>query len=203
MKPLTGGQIFALIAIGLVTMFYLSVKNYSSDDNEYGKYQILIEKSFELDNQNLLEIDLSSENIYVTSGDTDSFEIKYENYAFSTQQKKELEDRLVIEDTGSVIRIYKEPGVSVNLRFFDSIAFFFENGFRTDMVNGSLHVVVPEGYSHNVDVDSSSGEVTVDYLDIDSFNVKASSGDIELDHINANDMTAKTSSEELPETISM
>ncbi len=62
------------------------------------------------------------------------------------------------------------------------------------MVNGSLHVVVPEGYSHNVDVDSSSGEVTVDYLDIDSFNVKASSGDIELDHINANDMTAKTSS---------
>lgn len=196
MKPLNGGQIVILIIIGLVTVAYLSARSYdrNRDNNDYGEFTVLIEESFPMDGQKQVDLAVSSENIYVTTGTSDSFEIRYENHVFTEKAKADLMERIVIEDTGTTIKVYKKPGVTVNMNWIDSLFFYMDNGFNSNMVNGSLEVTIPSDYSHALTSTTSSGRNTAMDLTLTDAKLTASSGNIEIKNLETDKLNAAASS---------
>lgn len=195
MKPLNIGQIIILLIIGLVTVAYLSARSYSNNSSDdYGDFDILIEASFPLEGQDSVDLNLSSENIYITTGDSDSFDIRYENHVFSEKAKNDLYDSIIIEETGKTIKVSKKHTTSINFNWIDSFFYFMDNGFKSDVVSGKLEVILPKGYDQKLVSTTSSGNNSATDLTVTSLMITASSGNIDVLDSNAQAIEATASS---------
>lgn len=191
MKPLSGGQIFLLIIIGLVTVFYLGSRNRNNDrdDETSSDYAILIEESFEFDDQTIIDLELSSDNIYVTTSNTDIISITYENQAFSKGEHDDLIDRIHIENNSDRIRVYIDDKRHLDFNFMDRIFYFIDNGFNNISMGGRLDVVIPDNYQEELIVATSSGHIDIsDFKRLNNLSVATSSGGIEIDRVEVDDI---------------
>lgn len=189
MKPLNAGHILLLVVIGIIAASYLSI-----DNADFNEYNVLIEKSFELDGQKELDIDLSSEDVIITTEDTQTFKIVYSNIVFSDIDKERIEESIVIREHDNEIQIYKKDNVIIRDNVFKALGYFLRYGRVSNHYSGKVTVVVPEEFANDIKVDVSSGDVQLSRYVGDNVQVDASSGEIYLEDLEVNYIKAKASS---------
>lgn len=134
-----------------------------------------IEKVFSSEGINCIDVDTSSTDIhFIPESRSD---IKVHLVGYTTSGKAELS----AEQSGDILDIYT--------RYNNRTVTF---GFNIS--NLKLNIYLPEGYDKNIKIRTSSGEVKLGKLDIESFIFNASSGDLAGDGLAAKSSRIETSS---------
>ncbi len=175
-------MIASAVLAGIIFLAQFGSSGFSifSSGSSY-KNDIDEEKSFASDGIRTLTVKSSSENINIISDD--SSEIRAHFYGSYVSSDKTLKPKLVVEKVGDklVVRIDNESRIM--LLYFTS--------------NLKLDVYVPKAYDKELDITSTSGEVSSDdALNLDRVQIKTTSGEITVKLMSAaNAVLGSTSGE--------
>ncbi|HEY5585777.1 MAG TPA: DUF4097 family beta strand repeat-containing protein [Ruminiclostridium sp.] len=175
--------ILACFAIATLLFFQIDIKDFK--DNKY-QYDVNEEKYFATGEIKDINIDsfLSDINI-IESDDT---KVKVHIYGKLYSKKKTEETPPVIELVEGTLNIKENRKSSISIGINFNIGELFQ---RDEM---KIDLFVPKGYSENIKIDSSSGNVKADPLSLKEFDIKTFSGDIELKDVTADTANFETSS---------
>lgn len=122
-----------------------------------------------------------SDNIRLIPVDSDEIKVHY--YGSYSTTNPDYRPELVVEKIGPRIDIkivYQSNNLSIS--------------FYSDL---KLDVYIPEKYKENIEISSTSGEVSIDRLDVQELNYSNTSGDLNADWIGAEKCNMSTTSGEV------
>ncbi len=133
----------------------------------------VVDKKVDLDEFDKLQLEISSADVVVTTGD--AFTISYKT--------REGEEPVVTQESGSLT--VKQPSKGFVM---------FDFGFGEGLDN--YVITIPDGKTADLTAHISSGDLTFDRVGI-SGSITSSSGDVMLNDVEGDDLTVKTSSGEI------
>lgn len=158
-----------LAGIIFVAQFSSSGFGIFNNDSSY-KNKIDEEKTFASDGIRTLTVKSTSENINIIADD--SSEIRAHFYGSYASSDKTLKPKLVVEKDGDNLVVRIDNKSKIMLLYFTS--------------NLKLDVYVPKAYGKELDITSTSGEVSSDdALKLDRVQIKTTSGEIAVKSMDA------------------
>jgi len=176
--------ILACFAIATLLFFQIDIKNFK--DNKY-QYDVNVEKSFATEEIKDINIDSFSSDINII--ENDDTKVKIHIYGKFYTKNKNSENNPVIELDNGTLSIKENRKSTINIGINLNIGELFH---RNEM---QIDLFVPKGYRENMKIDSSSGSVTADPLNLKELDINTFSGDIELKDVTTeNTVSLETSS---------
>jgi lia operon protein LiaG len=170
-------------AIAVLLFFQIDVKNFN--DNKY-QYDVNEEKIFST--EGIKDINISSSLSDINIIEYDDTKVKVHIYGKLYTEKKVEENKPVIELADGRLDIKENRNSGIHLGINFNIGELFN---RNEM---KIDLYVPKSYRENMKIDSSSGNVKADFLNLKEFALKTFSGDIKLDDVTADTANIETSS---------
>lgn len=162
--------ILSLICIALV-FFMIAIIKGGFDFTDM-KSELIFEKSYELNNINLIDVNVKSSDIYIYESDDDNINIKVYG--------REKDKALVNED---------ENTLSIELNNKSNVCIGFCFGSR------KIEIYVPTSYEGEFKIKATSADIKSDLKTYNDYNIVVTSGDIELN--SAASLTGKATSGDL------
>jgi lia operon protein LiaG len=174
----------ALICLGLAVMLFLNidVKDYNS--NKY-MYSINEEKSFNI--SEIKDIDINSFSSDINLINTNDNKVKVHIYGKLYAKNRDNVNEPVIELNNGKLEVKQNRRNKTYVGLNFNVFWFNKNDVRID-------VFIPKAYREDMSIDSSSGNIKTDTLDIKSLKVDTFSGKITLDDVTSGTINIDTSS---------
>lgn len=184
-------DVFGKIMLIAIVLIILAVASFASSIDDYrdGEHELHIAEAINLGNQELIEVDMSDEDVELYVSESNQLEINYYRLCGSKSQKEKKERSFTVEETKNKIKIYTKDTWSFNFNF----GLFW--GF-SDYQN-KLEVGIPEEYAKDLVVSTSSGDINLADFIMSDVELNASSGNIEVLTLDCANLDIDTSSGEI------
>ncbi|MDD2503242.1 MAG: DUF4097 family beta strand repeat-containing protein [Clostridia bacterium] len=153
----------------------------NSENSENSKNSIDQEGNESIKGIDAISIQTVSDNINLIPVDSD--EVRAHYYGSYSATNSDYKPELVVEKSGSRLKIKINQKSNVN-----------NFSFRSDL---KLDVYIPRQFDEDIEINSTSGEVTVEVLDVDEFKYSNISGDLNAERIEAEKASLNTTSGEI------
>jgi lia operon protein LiaG len=175
--------VLACFTIAALLFYQIDIKNFK--DNKY-QYDVNEEKTFETGDIKDIKIDSFSSDINIIEYDDNK--VKVHIYGKLYKKSKSEENKPVIEFVDGALSIKENRKSNMHVGLNLNIGeLFHEYEMQIDLY-------VPVGYKESMNIDSSSGSVKADPLNVKELNINTFSGDIELEDVTADTIHLETSS---------
>jgi len=175
--------LLACFAIATLLFFQIDVKNFK--DNKY-LYDVNEEEYFAIEEIKDINIDASSSDINII--EYDDAKVKVHIYGKLYTKNENDENKPVIELINGRLNIKENRKSTMHIGINFNIGESFQ---KKEM---QIDVFVPKGYRENMKIESSSGSVKADPLNLKELDINTFSGDIELKDVTADTVSLETSS---------
>lgn len=153
--------------------------SFTENDNNYRTFDE--EKTFKMENIEEINVNVTSTDLNFIP--TDDNNIKVHFHGKSNTIKSGGKNIVDAEINGNILNI--------DVDFDKEIIFGIGIGLTN---NTELDIYIPKNYNKNITINSSSSDIIIKDLNINSFNCKSTSGDINLDSLITKKSNFKTSS---------
>lgn len=152
--------ILSLICLALVGFMVAFIKGGFDFSNM--KSKLILEKSYDLNEISLVNIDVRSADIYIYESDDDKVNIK----VYANEKEK-------------VITEIDDEKLSINMRNKSNVCFGFCFSSK------KIELYMPKSYEGSFDIKATSGDIKSTLDTFNGYNINVTSGDIELDHVSS------------------
>lgn len=173
----------ACFAIAALLFFEIDVKDFK--DNKY-QYDVNEQNLFASEEIKNINIDSFSSDINII--EYDETKVKVHIYGKLYSKKITEVNKPVIELVDGRLNITENRKSNINIGINLNIGELFK---RDEM---QIDLFIPKGYSENMKIDSSSGNVKADPLNLKALDINTFSGDIKLKDVTAEAVNLETSS---------
>jgi len=175
----------ALACFGLAAMLFFNIDLKGFKDNKY-LYNINEEKSFAVETIKNININTFSSDINII--DTDDSKVKVHIYGKLYSKNRQEVNNPVIELNNEKLDIKQSKKEDVHI----GINFNIGNLFNANETK--IDLFIPKSYRENIKIDSFSGDIVADPLNIKELNVNTFSAEIVLNEVTADTVSLETSS---------
>ncbi len=184
-KKLTLGltiTMLACFAIATLLFFQIEMKDYRD-----GKYihNVNEEESFTTTDIKNINIESSSSDINLIK--YDDSEVKVHIYGKLYTKDKNQKDDQIIKLNNGLLDIRETPKKYINILSFNL-------GVLTNSNKLKIDLYIPRDYKENIIIDSSSGSIKADNLNLKKLDINTYSGEIDLKDVSAKDISFESSS---------
>ena len=153
----------------------------TDEDKEVRNFNITQEFSLNCDGKKEVSIKVISTDVNIITEEREDILVKYINYT----ENDENNFKVIVEENSKAIRISEKKEKNGNFLFGIS---FSDSGGK------ELLIRLPRKYKESLSVKTISGDLKLNYLDIDSFRFSSVSGDMSADIIYSVNSLVKTTS---------
>ena len=176
--------VLACFAFASLLFYQIDIKDYKDNKNQH---EINEEKTFETEEIKNINIDSSSADINIIEYDDNK--VKVHIYGHFYKKYKDDNNEPVIELNNGQLDIMQSRKSSIM-----SLGINFNIGELFNDNEMQMDVYVPKGYKDDINIESSSGNIKTDNLELKKLDIDTFSGKIELKDVTADKVSLETSS---------
>lgn len=175
--------VLACFAFASLLFYQIDIKDYKDNKNQH---EINEEKTFEAEEIKNINIDSSSADINIIEYDDNK--VKVHIYGHFYKKYKDNNEPVIELNNGQldIMQSRKSSIMSLGINF-NIGELFNDNEMHMD-------VYVPKGYKDDINIESSSGNIKADNLELKKLDIDTFSGKIELKDVTADKVSLETSS---------
>lgn len=173
----------ACLAIAALLFFEIDLKDFKS--NKY-QYDVNEQENFNIENIKAINIDAFSSDINII--EYDDTKVKVHIYGKLYNKKKNEQNEPVIELIDGKLNVKENRISSMHVGINLNIGEWFKSNEM------QIDLFIPKGYRESMNIDSASGNVIADPLNLKELDINTFSGDIKLKDVSAETVNLETSS---------